>query len=312
MTVNYLIAKGGQTLYLLSCTQHWKPTRKERALGVFIAGTVGSGKASDTLAKNSVGTWTECPAFVIGVRYALSLGNTSDARLEGASGGKPFKLDYLSSAALPISSAQSSSPSTQPQALSNGAAKLHITSSPSGGEIYVDGKFFGNTPSDITLATGEHAVKITVGGKEWTRNVQVTAGEIHLHAELPGMTSGEIVSSRKQYSVTVEATAATTRTTAPADDVQLGWIGATAKRAAGGGAIISSVISDGPAAKGGLKVGDIITQLNGVNVGEDDFEAQISQYKPGSTVRVGYMRNAWAFETTLTVSRMPMLPEGQR
>ena len=34
------------------------------------------------------------------------------------------------------------------------------------GEIYVDGKFFGNTPSDITLAVGEHSVKVTLGRKE--------------------------------------------------------------------------------------------------------------------------------------------------
>jgi hypothetical protein len=42
----------------------------------------------------------------------------------------------------------------------------------------------GNTPSDVTLVTGEHTVRITVGGKEWTRTVQITTGEIHLHAEI--------------------------------------------------------------------------------------------------------------------------------
>jgi hypothetical protein len=64
-------------------------------------------------------------------------------------------------------------------------AKVHVTSSPSGGEIYVDGKFFGNTPSDISLPLGEHVVKVTFGGKEWTRTVQITGGEIQLRAELP-------------------------------------------------------------------------------------------------------------------------------
>src|ERR1700730_5630947 len=61
-------------------------------------------------------------------------------------------------------------------------ATVHITSSPSGGEIYVDGKFVGNTPSDITIVSGEHIVKVTSGGKEWSRSIQITSGEISLHA----------------------------------------------------------------------------------------------------------------------------------
>jgi hypothetical protein len=47
-------------------------------------------------------------------------------------------------------------------------ATVHFASSPTGGEIDVDGKFFGNTPSDIS--SGEHAIKITAGGKEWSRS----------------------------------------------------------------------------------------------------------------------------------------------
>jgi hypothetical protein len=73
-------------------------------------------------------------------------------------------------------------------------ARVHVTSLPSGGEIYVDGKFFGNTPSDITLAAGEHVFKITVGGKEWSRSVQITAGEISLHAEMPSGTEAALQS----------------------------------------------------------------------------------------------------------------------
>ena len=77
-----------------------------------------------------------------------------------------------------------SAPQTQVASRPAGEANVHITSSPNGGEIYVDGKFFGNTPSDITLSSGEHAIKITVGGKEWSRSVQVTTGEIRVHAQM--------------------------------------------------------------------------------------------------------------------------------
>jgi hypothetical protein len=75
--------------------------------------------------------------------------------------------------------------SAQPQRVAAaGAARVHLTSSTSGGEIYVDGKFYGNTPSDITLAAGEHVINVAVGGKQWSRTVQITAGEIRLHAEI--------------------------------------------------------------------------------------------------------------------------------
>jgi hypothetical protein len=181
--VNYTIAKGSQALYLLSCTQHWMLTKKERTFVIIGALTAGS----EGVKKNAKGTWTECPAFTIGAKYSLSVGSTSDAHLEGAPGGNPVKLDYLSSAALPPApSAQVVPRPQQPQAASNlGVARVHIISSPIGGEIYIDGKFFGNTPSDIALAPGERVVRVTLGGKEWTRTVQITGGEIQLRAELP-------------------------------------------------------------------------------------------------------------------------------
>jgi hypothetical protein len=187
--VNYTIAKGENVLYLLSCTQRWKPTRKERFLaglaGGIAGGSGGSSEAADKIEQKAAGTWSDCPAFAIGSNYTLSVRNTSDARLDSAAGSNPAKLDYLSSAALPVPSSQSAS-QPQPQAVSTSDAKVHITSTPSGGEIYIDGKFFGNTPSDITLTIGEHVVKVTIGGKEWSRSVQITTGEIRVHADITG------------------------------------------------------------------------------------------------------------------------------
>ena len=146
----------------------------------FIGGR--STDAADKIEQKAVGTWSECPAFAIGSKYTLTVRNTSDARLESVAGGKPGKLDYLSSAELSV-------PSTQPaplqtQSVTTPEAKVHVTSTPSGGEIYVDGRFFGNTPSDITLTAGEHIVKVIIDGKEWYRSVQITTGQIRLHAEI--------------------------------------------------------------------------------------------------------------------------------
>jgi hypothetical protein len=183
--VNYTIAKDGQGLYLLSCTQEWKPSLKGRSLAAFMAALEGAGhreSGKPEAIKNAHGAWTECPAFSIGAKYTLTVNNTSDARLENSTGVKSIKLEYLSSARRSL---QSTPTPTQAQvAGTTGEAKVHITSSPSGGEIYIDGKFFGNTPSDITLPAGEHSVKVTLGGKEWTRSVHITTGEIRLNADL--------------------------------------------------------------------------------------------------------------------------------
>ena len=69
-------------------------------------------------------------------------------------------------------------------AVATSPARVHITSSPTGGEIYVDGKLYGNTPSEIVLYTGDHTVKVVANGKEWSRIVHITAGDIHIEADL--------------------------------------------------------------------------------------------------------------------------------
>jgi PEGA domain len=93
------------------------------------------------------------------------------------------KLPSPTAQAEPTSKAQGINPS--------GNATVHFTSSPNGGEIYVDGKFVGNTPSDITIAAGEHLVKVTSGGNEWSRPIQITSGEISLHAEVGAPATGD-------------------------------------------------------------------------------------------------------------------------
>jgi PEGA domain len=66
------------------------------------------------------------------------------------------KLDYLRSAAFPVQASRSSTTHAQPPIPTVTLQKVHVASSPDGGEIYVDGKFYGNAPSDIRLALGEH------------------------------------------------------------------------------------------------------------------------------------------------------------
>jgi hypothetical protein len=66
------------------------------------------------------------------------------------------------------------------------SAKLQVESNPSGADIAVDGDFVGNTPSDVQVTEGEHAVSVKKAGfKDWERKLKVSGGSsVHLNAEL--------------------------------------------------------------------------------------------------------------------------------
>jgi serine protease Do len=59
-----------------------------------------------------------------------------------------------------------------------------------------------------------------------------------------------------------------------------------------GGVLVNSITPAGPAAKAGLQPGDVIMSVDGKPVKDGDaLVAIISERKPGSTVRLGYLRN---------------------
>jgi len=54
-----------------------------------------------------------------------------------------------------------------------------IKSNPEGGEIVVDGKFVGSTPSTVQLAPGDHLVSVQQPGfRTWQRTISINAGSI--------------------------------------------------------------------------------------------------------------------------------------
>ncbi len=81
-----------------------------------------------------------------------------------------------------------------------------------------------------------------------------------------------------------------------------GSVGASWTSEAGRGVRITQIAADGPAAQAGLKVGDIITELDGVPVRTAQIlDAEIALHKPGSKVRISYIRNSQQAEATVTV-----------
>jgi hypothetical protein len=72
-----------------------------------------------------------------------------------------------------------------PATPSGALTPVNVSSSPGSADVEVDGKFVGNTPSSISLTTGDHTVRITKKGyKAWERQLAVSGGTANINAEL--------------------------------------------------------------------------------------------------------------------------------
>jgi PEGA domain len=112
---------------------------------------------------------------------------------EEAKAGLPSseKVAAQSAPAPPVQNASSSASSASANAAAVSAVAVpapsglapsgeqiacNFTSTPSGAEITVDGKYVGNTPSEVGLHTGTHVVVLSLAGFiEWKRDLEVTA-----------------------------------------------------------------------------------------------------------------------------------------
>jgi len=102
--------------------------------------------------------------------------------------------------------------------------------------------------------------------------------------------------------------------------VKRGWLGiepqdmtADLARAFGleraGGVIIAGLMRDGPGAKGGLKVGDIVQTIAGQPINDTQrLMARIAAYAPGEAVELGIYRNGRTQNLTLALGQRPVKP----
>jgi S1-C subfamily serine protease len=68
----------------------------------------------------------------------------------------------------------------------------------------------------------------------------------------------------------------------------------------------ASVVADGPAAKGGVQDGDIITKINDVTVDTlHPLDAVLSQFSPGDTVTLTILRNGKTMTADVTLGVRP-------
>jgi serine protease Do len=68
------------------------------------------------------------------------------------------------------------------------------------------------------------------------------------------------------------------------------------------GVLVQEVQPGGPAEKAGLKPGDIITTIDGRSIKDgNDLVDEIASRRPGSTIRLGYLRDGKQADTTVTI-----------
>ncbi len=68
------------------------------------------------------------------------------------------------------------------------------------------------------------------------------------------------------------------------------------------GVLVQEVQPGGPADKAGIKPGDILTTVDGRSIKDgDDLVNEIASRRPGSTIRLGYLRNGKQDDATVTI-----------
>src|SRR5580700_3437269 len=71
------------------------------------------------------------------------------------------------------------------------------------------------------------------------------------------------------------------------------------------GAIVTQVEPDSPAAKGGLKVGDVITELDGKKVSDaGELQVEVGQKPPGTTIKLEVLRDGKNVNVPVTLEAM--------
>jgi serine protease Do len=87
------------------------------------------------------------------------------------------------------------------------------------------------------------------------------------------------------------------------------------------GVVVAQVTANSPAEKGGLKVGDVITGINGTPISDvNEFRLQVAGFAPGTTIHLKIARNGQTMDMPVTLSeynleaeatgRQGNLPEG--
>jgi hypothetical protein len=172
--VAYVVSCGGGLVWWLSC--------HPLAAGQVVKGYIDAGRLRVSVGKKTRTYQIETSAY-IGPLGKGSLGESATTATPPSA--EPTNPEPSVKLAVHTELSDGAGQADQPNSPVS-TAKVMVSSEPTGGDIYVDGNFMGNTPSLIELPAGSHAVRVEAKGqKPWSRTINLTAGsKVTLQAAL--------------------------------------------------------------------------------------------------------------------------------
>jgi hypothetical protein len=166
--VGYVISCGGGLVRRIGC--------QPLAAGQVVMGSVDGGKLHVSVGSKTRTYRIETSAYIGPLREGSPDASTSSTTTTPSTAPHPSVKLAAHNETTGGSSSNAGQPD-QPPGSPASTAKVMISSEPTGGDIYVDGNFVGNTPSVIDLPAGSHAIRVEAKGqKPWNRTVTFSAG----------------------------------------------------------------------------------------------------------------------------------------
>lgn len=146
-----------------------------------------SGAMAGAMVATAIVFWPAAPFFLLihGKDITIPQGTEITAYVDGDTVFVPM------AASAPVASGQ---PATVAA-----ATELTLVSTPVGADVEIDGAFVGSTPSTITLASGDHTVRVSEKGYwPYEKNLRTSGGKINLHADLDSTKEVRVTRSSRQ------------------------------------------------------------------------------------------------------------------
>jgi len=111
------------------------------------------------------------------------------------------------------------------------------------------------------------------------------------------------------FAVPIDRSKAVAETLIAGGEVQHAYMGVRISDTPNGGAKITTVVAGAPAAKAGLKTGDVVTAFNGTPIANADaITAAVASSKPGEKVTLTIQRNGATQHVSITLGVQPSQP----
>ena len=152
-----------------------------------LSGGGHTGAMTGAMIATSLVVWPAAPFFLFmhGKDVTVPKGTEITAYVNGSvdlaspKGEAARTAPAAPTAPAPVSASAAVAPSLETKPLAADPSTVTIKSNPDGGEISVDGRFVGSTPSTVQLTPGEHDVAVLQPGfKTWQRSIAVTSGSV--------------------------------------------------------------------------------------------------------------------------------------